>query len=124
MAWKQTPSQTVVPFFACALTPAQHGYPLTGIAGPRLFEDEPDGERIIVEGCVLDGAGQPIEDALIDLAYRQDLPLVATNEAFFADKAMHQAHDALLCIADSAYVSQADRRRVTAEHCSGLRASA
>ena len=40
-----------------------------------------------------------IEERLIDLAYAHDLPLVATNEAFFADRAMFEAHDALLCIA-------------------------
>jgi len=57
-----------------------------------------------------------IEPALIDLAYRLDLPLVATNECFFADKKMYQAHDALLCIAGGDYVSQTDRRRLTEDH--------
>ncbi len=57
-----------------------------------------------------------IEPALIDLAYRHDLPLVATNEAFFIDAEMFEAHDALLCVAGSSYVSQDDRRRLNAEH--------
>ncbi len=57
-----------------------------------------------------------IEDALVDLAYRHDLPLVATNDVYFADAAMHEAHDALLCIADGTYLSQSDRRRLTPEH--------
>ena len=57
-----------------------------------------------------------IEPALIDLAYRHDLPLVATNEAFFIDAEMFEAHDALLCVADNTYVSQDDRRRLNAEH--------
>jgi DNA polymerase-3 subunit alpha len=57
-----------------------------------------------------------IEPGLLDLAYGKDLPLVATNEAFFADRGMYEAHDALLCIAGGAYVSQADRRRLTPEH--------
>ena len=57
-----------------------------------------------------------IEPALIDLAYEFDLPLVATNDVFFADAAMYQAHDALLCIADSRYVAEAERRRVTPDH--------
>jgi len=35
---------------------------------------------------------------------------------FFATRDMYEAHDALLCIAASAYVSQTDRRRVTPEH--------
>ena len=53
-----------------------------------------------------------IESALVDLAYDQALPLVATNECFFADETMYQAHDALLCIAEGAYVAQQQRRRV------------
>ena len=57
-----------------------------------------------------------IEPALIELAYRHDLPLVATNEAFFIDAEMFEAHDALLCVAENAYVSQDDRRRLNAEH--------
>lgn len=89
--------------------------PLAAEALGRLQGLFPD--RLYVE---LQRHGDPVEDrieaGLIDLAYRMDLPLVATNEAFFADKEMHQAHDALLCIADSAYVSQTDRRRVTANH--------
>ena len=58
-----------------------------------------------------------IEDALVELAYKHDLPLVATNDVFFADPAMFEAHDALLCIAEGAYVGQTDRRRLTPEHC-------
>jgi DNA polymerase-3 subunit alpha len=57
-----------------------------------------------------------LEPAFIDLAYTYDIPLLATNEAFFADEAMYEAHDALLCISQSAYVSQSERRRVTPEH--------
>ena len=57
-----------------------------------------------------------IEDRLVDLAYRLDLPLVATNEAFFADQSMYGAHDALICIAEGTYVAEAERRRLTPEH--------
>ncbi len=64
--------------------------------------------------------GEPAEDAieaeLIELAYRHDLPLVATNDVYFSERAMYEAHDALLCIADSSYRSETDRRRVTPEH--------
>ncbi|NNG03293.1 MAG: DNA polymerase III subunit alpha, partial [Inquilinus sp.] len=57
-----------------------------------------------------------IEPGLIDLAYRHDLPLVATNDAFFAGADMYDAHDALLCIAEGTYVAERDRRRLTPEH--------
>ena len=57
-----------------------------------------------------------IEDDLIDLALTHDLPLVATNEVYFADAGMYDAHDALLCIAEGAHVVERERRRLTPEH--------
>ena len=59
---------------------------------------------------------QQSEAALIDLAYEFGLPLVATNDVMFVDAAMHEAHDALMCIADSATVNRVGRRRVTDQH--------
>jgi DNA polymerase-3 subunit alpha len=49
------------------------------------------------------------EEALIELAYARDLPLVATNPAAYADPSFHAAHDAMLCIAHSEYVESAER---------------
>ncbi|MDH3594164.1 MAG: DNA polymerase III subunit alpha [Rhodospirillales bacterium] len=57
-----------------------------------------------------------IEGRLVDLAYKHELPLVATNEAFFTEAEIYEAHDALLCIAEGAYVAQGERRRLTPEH--------
>ncbi len=57
-----------------------------------------------------------IEGRLLDLAYARDLPLIATNDVFFADESMHAAHDVLLCIAEGSPISQEKRRRVTPEH--------
>ncbi len=57
-----------------------------------------------------------IEPGLISLADEAGLPLVATNDCFFATPAMFEAHDALLCIAEGRQVSEKERRRVTAEH--------
>ncbi len=56
------------------------------------------------------------EPKFLDLAYKYELPLVATNEAFFSTADMYDAHDALICIAAGAYVSQAERRRLTRQH--------
>jgi len=61
-------------------------------------------------------AEDAIEEPLVDLAYAHGLPLVATNDVFFSDEAQYEAHDALLCIADGAYVGQGNRRRVTPDH--------
>jgi protocatechuate 3,4-dioxygenase alpha subunit len=63
----QTPSQTVGPFFAYGLTPAQYGYGWTSLAGPILVDETTPGERIRIEGYVYDGAGAPIGDALIEI---------------------------------------------------------
>ncbi|MEZ5682286.1 MAG: DNA polymerase III subunit alpha [Erythrobacter sp.] len=55
------------------------------------------------------------EEALIDLAYARDLPLVATNPANFAEAHMHMAHDAMLCIAGSTHVDAEERARSNPE---------
>src|SRR5208337_1095912 len=57
-----------------------------------------------------------IEPALIDLADRNGLPLVATNEPYFAARSDYEAHDALLCVAEGAVLSASDRRRLSPEH--------
>ena len=59
---------------------------------------------------------QAVEPGLVSLADALRLPLVATNECFFATPDMHEAHDALLCIAEGRTVAEQNRRRVTAEH--------
>jgi DNA polymerase III subunit alpha len=56
------------------------------------------------------------EPELVGFAYEADVPLVAANDVYFKSAAMHLAHDALLCIADGAFMGQDERRRVTAEH--------
>ncbi|HEY6579401.1 MAG TPA: DNA polymerase III subunit alpha, partial [Rhizomicrobium sp.] len=75
------------------------------------------GDRLYVE---LQRHGAPderaTEDRLLSLAYDKALPLVATNDVHFGLPDMYEAHDALLCIADGAFVSQEDRRRLTREH--------
>jgi DNA polymerase III subunit alpha len=56
------------------------------------------------------------EPGLIDLAYELAIPLVATNEAYFAKPDDFAAHDALICIAEGEVVTADDRRRLTPEH--------
>ena len=60
---------------------------------------------------------QRIEERLIDLAYARDLPLVATNDAYFARREQFRAHDTLLCIEGKVLVADQDRRRLTEDHC-------
>jgi len=66
--------------------------------------------------------GQPeaerlTERGFIEMAYEMDIPLVATNDVHFPRPDMYEAHDALICIADGAYVDQREpRRRLTPQH--------
>ncbi len=53
----------------------------------------------------------------VEMAYVKGLPLVATNDAYFPKPELYEAHDALICIAEGAYVDQQEpRRRLTAQH--------
>jgi DNA polymerase III subunit alpha len=57
------------------------------------------------------------EPGLVEMAYDMGLPLVATNDVYFPKTEMFEAHDALICIAEGAYVDQQEpRRRLTPQH--------
>ncbi|WP_417599359.1 DNA polymerase III subunit alpha [Pararhodobacter oceanensis] len=81
-------------------------------------------ERLYVELQRHPGeGGQPTaaetatERPFVEMAYAMDLPLVATNDVHFPNADMYEAHDALLCIKEGAYVDQqAPRRRLTPQH--------
>ena len=60
-----TPSQTVGPYFAIALTPGDYDW--TATVGNNLVTPDASGERIRIEGRVLDGDGRPINDAMIEI---------------------------------------------------------
>jgi protocatechuate 3,4-dioxygenase alpha subunit len=67
MSLKQTPSQTVGPYFAYGLTPQQYGYDFNELAGNLLVDDETEGERIHIVGRVLDGEGNAVDDAMVEI---------------------------------------------------------
>jgi DNA polymerase-3 subunit alpha len=89
----------------------------------RLAAAFPGRLYVEIQRHPVDGAPRTAEEAatergMVELAYDLDLPLVATNDVHFADRAFHEAHDALICIADGTYVDQQEpRRRLTPEHC-------
>ncbi|SDU11696.1 DNA polymerase III subunit alpha [Stappia sp. ES.058] len=62
------------------------------------------------------------EPAMVALAYELAVPLVATNEPFFAHRDDYEAHDALICISEGRVLVEDDRRRLTPEHCFKTRA--
>jgi protocatechuate 3,4-dioxygenase, alpha subunit len=61
-----TPSQTVGPFFAYALTPTGR-YAISDLAGNDLVTEDAAGARIRIEGRLIDGDGAPVSDAMIEL---------------------------------------------------------
>ncbi len=75
------------------------------------------GDRFYVE---LQRHGSPhearVEPQLITYAYEQGVPLVATNEPYFTSADDHEAHDALLAIAEGSVLAQTERRKLTPEH--------
>ena len=75
------------------------------------------GDRFYVE---LQRHGRPQEALneaqLIDYAYRQGVPLVATNEPFFPAVDDFEAHDALLAIAAGSVLAQTVRRKLSDQH--------
>lgn len=74
------------------------------------------GDRLYVELQRHGDYDRVTEKKLVELAYDMELPLVATNEAFFLARNGYEAHDALLAIAEQQVVSNPDRRRVTPDH--------
>lgn len=60
-----TPSQTVGPYFAIALTPG--GYDWEPTIGNNLVTPDASGERIALEGRVLDGDAKPVDDAMLEI---------------------------------------------------------
>ncbi|MFY0659101.1 MAG: DNA polymerase III subunit alpha [Shimia sp.] len=86
---------------------------LKEIFGDRLYVElqRHPGENGLPE------AERRTERGFIEMAYAMDLPVVATNDVYFPTTDMYEAHDALICISEGAYVDQQDgRRRLTPQH--------
>jgi len=90
-----------------AETAAQRLAKLAGMFGDRLYVE-----------LQRHGLGHEIEvePLLLELAYARGLPIVASNEVYFAGPDDYEAHDALLCIAEGRYVVEDNRRRLSREH--------
>lgn len=82
------------------------------------------GDRLYIELQRHPGeGGQPTEPerlterGFVEMAYAMGIPLVATNDVYFPAQKLYEAHDALICIKEGAYVDQQDgRRRLTPQH--------
>ena len=86
---------------------------LAAIYPDRLYVEL---QRHPVEGGPLPGA-RASERGHLAMAYAMGLPLVATNDVYFPKSEMYAAHDAMICIAQGAYVDQSEpRRRLSPQH--------
>ncbi len=45
-----------------------------------------------------------------------EIPIIATNEVFYLNKDMHEAHDALICIGNKTYVNDKTRIKFSDQH--------
>jgi DNA polymerase III subunit alpha len=87
---------------------------LTALFPGRLYVEL---QRHPGEGGRLPEPEAQSERGLVEMAYAMGLPLVATNDVYFPETKMYEAHDALICIAEGAYVDQMDpRRKLTPQH--------
>ncbi|MDX8482154.1 DNA polymerase III subunit alpha [Mesorhizobium sp. VK24D] len=74
------------------------------------------GDRLYVELERVQGYDRMVEKSTVDLAYTHELPLVATNEAFFSKREDYEAHDALIAIAEGSVVAADNRRRLSPDN--------
>lgn len=65
--YKQTPSQTIGPFFSYGLVPEQYGYDFASLAGNDTTDADTQGQRIRIVGQVFDGEGVVVVDAMIEI---------------------------------------------------------
>lgn len=68
MALKETPSQTVGPYFAYGLCPQQYDFDLKSLFTPDMAGPETPGEHITLIGRVIDGDGNPVFDAMLEFS--------------------------------------------------------
>ena len=63
-----------------------------------------------------DSGEKLFEKFLLNESENLELPIIATNEVFYLDQNMYEAHDAYLCIGEKTYVNVKDRRKYTDSH--------
>jgi protocatechuate 3,4-dioxygenase, alpha subunit len=68
MAYQESPSQTVGPYFAYGLCPQQYDFDLKSLFTPDLVGPETPGEHITLIGQVYDGDDNAVSDAMLEFA--------------------------------------------------------
>ena len=61
--------------------------------------------------------GEPkFENFLISLSADLDIPLIASQEVYYLNENMYEAHDALICIGEKNYIEDQNRKRFSNQH--------
>ena len=56
------------------------------------------------------------ENFNLNISKKFNLPIIASNETYYLDKSMHEAHDALMCIGQKTYVNDNNRLKLSNQH--------
>ena len=56
------------------------------------------------------------ENYNLKLSEKLDLPIIASNEVYYLDKNMFDAHDALMCIGEKTYLNDTKRNKLSDQH--------
>ena len=56
------------------------------------------------------------ENYNLKISKKLELPIIASNEVYYLDKDMFEAHDALMCIGEKTYVNDANRIKLSKHH--------
>ena len=57
-----------------------------------------------------------LENNILTLSKKFKVPLIASQEIFYINKDMFEAHDALLCIGQKTYVDEKNRKKFSDQH--------
>ena len=64
----------------------------------------------------LEGDEKNFENFFLSLSKKFDLPIIASQEVYYHDRSMHEAHDALLCIGQKKFIDDQNRLRISDQH--------
>ena len=56
------------------------------------------------------------EKFILEKSIELEIPLIATNEVYYINKDMHEAHDVLICIKNKSYLNEKNRIKFTDQH--------
>ena len=56
------------------------------------------------------------EDFMINLSSSYDVPIISSQETFYIEKEMYEAHDALVCVGEKSFVDDKNRKKFSNNH--------